>query len=91
MPPNVNTDFQIFAQFISTSQELEWSRPLHTFVPASYYIVMELLLGGALLDRILDSPNRQFSEHQALDIMKQAPPAKILNTKPQTTCRRSTS
>jgi hypothetical protein len=37
-----------------------------------YYIVMELLVGGALLDRILDSPNRQFSEHQALDIMKQA-------------------
>ncbi len=33
---------------------------------------MELLVGGALLDRILDSPNRQFSEHQALDIMKQA-------------------
>jgi hypothetical protein len=32
---------------------------------------MELLSGGALLDRILDMPNRQFSEHHALDIMKQ--------------------
>jgi len=36
-----------------------------------YYIVMELLSGGALLDHILEAPTRQFSEQHALDIMKQ--------------------